>query len=284
MRSYLTATTYALIFCALGGLSGCHQATAAPVATDTHPPSAEKIIYRPKVKLTATDPDPAKLKTLLKGWAEITQEHYDRARKILLPLANAGYTDAQIGMAYSYMPQEIIHPKKPVPYDWKQGIPWLKKAADNGNARAQWMLSGWYFDGFSGKVKRDYFAIQWDKVNYYLHAAAEQGLAIAQMELASLYEDSLGVPMNPEALEAYEKTHKIKAYMWYILASQRFPAYTGVGINRKGLAESLARKLVRRKAFTPAEIAEGKQMVKDWIRTHPDAYRVEYPPELYPEP
>ncbi len=267
-------------------LVGCEQSTPeARTEPATSTEKTEQMIYRPKVKLTTTDSDPSVLKKFLQARKHIYQEEYESARKQLLPLAEAGYTDAQLAMAHSYMPHEITNPPENTQYDWEQGIPWLILSADGNNARAQWLLGDWYYHGYPGRVKRDYYATEWDKVNYYLLAAAEQGLASAQSELATLYASAHGVEMNEQALRAYGDIHKVKAYMWYTLASQRYAKHDGIGIDRKGLELRLRDRLLDNKGYsqmTKERVTEGERMVKEWTRTHPDAYRVETPPELYP--
>lgn len=261
-------------------LPGCERTTPKPDTAQTAP--AEKIIYRPKVKLTTTDPDPSVLKKFLAARELIYQERYDAAREQLLPLAEAGYTDAQLAMAHSYMPHEILNVSKPTKYDWEQGIPWMIRAADGGNARAQWLLGDWYYHASPGRVHRDYATTEWDKVNHYLLLAAEQGLGIAQLELASLYNSGHGIAMNEQAQKAYGETHNVKAYMWYTLASQRYAEHDGVGIDRKGIVLGSRDGLIASHRLTPAHIAEGERLANEWTRTHPDAYQVESPPELYP--
>lgn len=260
-------------------LTGCEQTTPKPDTTQTTP--TEKLVYRPKVKLTTTDPDPSVLKKFLAARELIYQARYDEARAQLVPLAEAGYTDAQLAMAHSYMPHTITNITKPTKFDWEQGIPWLIRAADGGNARAQWLLGDWYYHGSPGRVKRDYATTEWDKVKHYLHAASEQGLGIAQLALAGLYDTAHGVPMNEAALNAHGEVYYVKAYMWYTLASQRFAEHDGVGIDGKGVILSLRDKLARNR-LTEAQIVEGERLVAQWTRTHPDAYQVEEPPELYP--
>jgi len=274
---------YSLVFMSLVlFLYGCEKSTPEADAVQTTPTA--KMIYRPEVKLTTTDPDPAVLEKFLQGRNLIYQGQYEAARQQLLPLAEAGYTDAQLAMAHSYMPHEITNPPEHTQYDWEQGIPWLILSADGHNARAQSWLGDWYYHGALGHVSRDYYATEWDKVNYYLLAAAEQGLGNAQLELAHLYDSAHGVEMTQQALDAYGETHYVKAYMWYTLASQRYAEHDGVGIDRKALVLRARDRLVASPAqnMTQAKIAEGERMAKEWTRTHPDAYRVESPPELYP--
>jgi hypothetical protein len=261
-------------------MTSCNQ--SSPKSDEATTAADDVMIYRPKVKLTSNDPDPAKLEKLLAGRELIYQEKYAEARKLLLPLAEAGYTDAQLSMADTYMPHKILNPTKPTKFDWEQGIPWLKRAADGGNAKAQWLLGAWYYRGSSPHVSRDYFATDWDKVNHYLLASAEQGFAPAQHQLAVLYDSAHGVEMNEQALKAYGEIHNVKAYMYYTLASQRYPPHDGNGFDRKGLALNSRNMLIEDHNLSQEQIAEGERLVQQWIRTHPDAYQVEYPPELYP--
>ena len=70
--------------------------------------------------------------------------------------------------------------------------------------------------------------------------AAEQGLAIAQNNLGSMYYRGLGVPRD-----------LVQAYLWYTLAA---PQYKNAG---KDL-EFVSRQM------TPAEIADAQKLVTAW--------------------
>lgn len=227
MLSRFVATPFlALLFSTcVTMLSGCESST---VNTEPNEPSQhadEEMVYRPDANLAYNDP--AVKQTFLDGVRLLYEERYEEARARLRPLAEAGHTDAQFFMARSYTPHDLFNPSSATPYDWEQGIPWLRRSADGGNARAQWELGAWYYHGSSGRVRRSYFQTDWDKVRHYLRAAAEQGLAIAQSTLAVLYDSSHGVEMNDAAFNAHAEQYFPVAWMYYTLASQRYPAHAG---------------------------------------------------------
>jgi hypothetical protein len=86
-----------------------------------------------------------------------------------------------------------------VPQDYAEAVKWYRKAADQGNAKAQTNLGVLYADG-SG-VPRDYS----EAVKWYRKAAA-QGRPIAQNNLGSMYSNGRGVPQDyAEAARWYRK-------------------------------------------------------------------------------
>ena len=88
-----------------------------------------------------------------------------------------------------------------VPQDYARAVAWYKKAAEQGDASAQFGLGFMYFNGWG--VPQDYArAIAWYK------KAAEQGDASAQFGLGLMYANGWGVPQD------YAKAH-----MWLNLAA-----------------------------------------------------------------
>lgn len=282
MRPFLPAvfSLATVLLATLSATSGCGRAPDSP-DTGTQTPVADAstaMVYRPDAHLAYNDP--AVKQRFLDGVKLLYAERYEEARDLLRPLAEAGHTDAQFFMSRTYMPHSILKPSAPTPFDWQQGIPWLKRAADGGNARAQWLLGDWYYHGSLGRVQRDYFNTDWEKVRHYLRAAADQGLAIAQGALARFYHDSHGVEMNKAAFKAHADEYFPSAWMYYTLASQRYTAQDRAGVARKQMKLDLRDELATR--MTAGQLAEARRLTEDWIRTHPDAYHVEDPPELYP--
>jgi len=76
-----------------------------------------------------------------------------------------------------------------VPKDYKQAIKWYQKAADRGDAKAQFGL-GWMYVNGKGVLKDDKEAVKW------YQKAADQGHAKAQFNLALMYLKGKGVPKN----------------------------------------------------------------------------------------
>lgn len=100
----------------------------------------------------------------------------------LLRKAQAGDAKAQYGLACFYLPNS-----KTVS---AEGIKWLTKAAENGNAMAQWKLQCTYKNGWHGLAKND------DKYVYWLTKLANNNdlakykfyIADGQYDLGELYE------------------------------------------------------------------------------------------------
>jgi hypothetical protein len=80
-----------------------------------------------------------------------------------------------------------------VPRDYAQATLWLRKAAEQGNARAQWSLGGLYLD--SKGVPRDYAeAYFW----YGLAAAGEQDASDSKQ--VAKYRDEAASHLTPADL------------------------------------------------------------------------------------
>jgi hypothetical protein len=84
-------------------------------------------------------------------------------------------------------------------HKYREGANWVRKAADQGFARAQATLGGLYEKGLG--VPQDYTqAVTWWR------KAAEQGNGLAQYKLGRCYQWGLGVPKDyAQAEEWYEK-------------------------------------------------------------------------------
>ncbi len=285
---------------ALVSLSACEQPaneSANQLSNAEKADQAAPLIYRPKLKLAAKDPTvseqlreaidvlrPKNQKTL----EDQTPEQFVRARPLFLPLAEAGYVDAMLGMAATYIPHTIFWAHKKIPYDWQQGIPWLTRAADAGHAEAQFALGMWYFHGQPVHHPQAIETVDWGKVNHYLTAASEQGLLAAQNALARVRGDAPDLSHLPfEKFKARLASISIEAYMWHTLAIQHYDPATEAErrqkgmIDRQALAIGLRDRLVWANEMTPEQIAEGQRRAEEWTRSHPDAYTgFSIPPEL----
>ena len=131
---------------------------------------------------------------------------------------------------------------KGVPRDYAQALVWYRKAADQGDALAQFSL-GLVYDNGQG-VPQDFAqAVVWYR------KAADQGEARAQINLGVMYEKGQGVPQD------YAQAH-----MWRnIAASQRENAE-----DRDLAAKN--RDLVAAK-MTPDQIAEAQRLAREWKPT-----------------
>ena len=123
----------------------------------------------------------------------------------LRTLAESGDSDAQVKMGKAYHKDEdnVEGVKK----DCSEAIRWWKKAADQGNAKAQYSLGNSYYDG-EGVAVDQTEAVKW------FRKAAEQGHAQAQFNLGYAYERGEGV--------AKDQTEAVK---WYRKAAEQGDAY-----------------------------------------------------------
>ncbi len=112
--------------------------------------------------------------------------------------------------------------------------------------------------------------------------AAEQGLAIAQFNLGSMYYNGEGVPQDyADALQWYRKAAEqgeshaqynlgvmyeegrgvpqdyLQAHMWYNLAASRFPP--GEGHDR-----AVKNRDIVAEKMTPAKISEAEKLAREW--------------------
>jgi len=157
-----------------------------------------------------------------------------------------------------------------VPKDAVQAVNWFRKAAEQGDAEAQYNLGRKYANGEG--VSKD--AVQ--AVNWY-RKAAEQGEAAAQANLGLSYAKGEGVPKDAvQAVNWFRKaTEKgfagaqsglgamyaagegvpkdlVTAYMWRNLAAAQ------------GDEEAKTAREALEKLMTPAQIAEGQKLSREW--------------------
>ena len=127
------------------------------------------------------------------------QGNYERALRLLPPLAEVGDRTAQSLLALMY------YHGYGVKQDDLQAEKWFRRAADQGQAEAQFNLGVMYAEGQS--VPQNYAeAVRWYRL------AAEQGEPRAQYNLGVSYAEGYGVEEN-----------YVTAYMWFNLAASRFP-------------------------------------------------------------
>jgi TPR repeat protein len=87
-----------------------------------------------------------------------------------------------------------------LPVDGKEASIWWRKAAENGNARAQYSI------GRSSIIPKNNGECDCTEAVKWYRKAAEQGYANAQLDLAQCYGNGQGVPMDQgEALKWYRK-------------------------------------------------------------------------------
>jgi hypothetical protein len=85
-----------------------------------------------------------------------------------------------------------------VPKDDQQAVAWYRKAAEQGNAMAQFNLGNMYANG-QGVPKDDQQAVAW------FRKAAEQGNDRAQFSLGLMYDNGQGVPKDEQQAAAWHR-------------------------------------------------------------------------------
>jgi len=120
-----------------------------------------------------------------------------------------------------------------VPQDYREAEKWTRKAAGQGNSSAQNYLGEFYHSG-KGAVQKDY-----KESAKWFRAAAEQGNASAQFNLSRQYCLGEGMPIDLE-----------EAYSWLILA------------NANGHKNSAKIMKMMQDDLTPAQLEKAQQIAK----------------------
>ena len=133
--------------------------------------------------------------------------------------------------------------------DDAQAVEWYRKAADQGNADAQFNL-GWMCAYGQGVTQNDAQAVEWYR------KAADQGNADAQAALGWMYAKGQGVTQD-----------YVRAHMWLNLAALRLDEATrqmAVKVHddtRQVAAKALDEVVAK---MTPDQIAEAQRLVGEW--------------------
>jgi len=146
----------------------------------------------------------------------------------LRALGNKGYAEAQRAMGFMYATGTGV------PKDSVQAVDWYLKSAEQGNAKAEFNLGVLYATG-DGMPKDSAQAAFWYR------KSAEQGASYGQSNLGAMYFRGEGVPRN-----------LVIAYMWRNLAAAQ--------------GDEIAKKAIEvfKKTMTPAQIAEGQRLSREW--------------------
>jgi TPR repeat protein len=149
-----------------------------------------------------------------------------------------------------------------VPRNSKEGIDWLRKAADQDHPAAQLALSHFYLTGEQNVAKDPKQGLQW------LQKSADHGYAAAEYTLGLLYRDGngeTGIPRKPH-----------EAAVWFRKAARQ-PNSTG---SRASLEEMLQKGLITKQEANwhaeptrvaekgkpaPFSLAEVETGLKNWI-------------------
>jgi uncharacterized protein len=211
--------------------------------------------YRKAAEQEHSDAQVALARLYLKGQG-VPKDHTQAAfwfRKA----AEQGNTDAQFNLALQLMNGWGVS------QDTKQAMVWFQKAAEQGNSESQYMLGQLYEDGGMGKLVRESdgssrvippggdAAIPKDfgQAAKWYRKAADQGNALAQNHLGSLYAEGNGVPQD-----------YAEAYFWLSLANSSGSHSDTNGVDDRDLAASHLTKTV---------LLETQERTRKWFAAHP---------------
>ena len=227
--------------------------------------------------LGATIPADARAEaTYEDGVAAYKHGDHEAALEIFRNRAEAGEAPSQAYLGAMYRLGQAVAS------DDDEAARWLRLAADQGHAEAQYSLATMYVMGLidgpasegdssesaeapgdtavAGDDKSLDAAIFWYRggtrsghaeAAKWFHRAAERGLTIAQYRLGTMYAGGLAVPQDA-----------VQAYKWLSLAAAGLPE--GEGRDRL----IVARKLVEEE-MTPAQITEAETLVEAWRQSEP---------------
>ena len=148
------------------------------------------------------------LMALVYGEGRLVPRDFAVARRWMLKSAEQSYVPAQGAMGEMYL--NGVRDDGPIP-DYGDADRWLRLAATQGDADAQfWLGTGYERGWFGGTDYRE--SLKW------LRKAAAQGLPNAQFCLGQMYEEGKGVPQSDSL-----------AAGWYRKAADHFPDVGHVG-------------------------------------------------------
>ena len=198
------------------------------------------------------------------------------AKSWMLKSAEQGYGPAQGGMAEMYLPNLCEDVPNP---DYREAEGWLRLAAAQGDADAQFWLGTGYEQSWFGAA--DYLeALKW------LRKAAQQGHPDAQFCLGQMYEDGEGVPANDVIAahwyrEAADHSPSYLGGVWeaetqlvYMYRDRRLPRddvqaymwFSIVGSSVEPPDDGDIKKVARH--MTKEQIAEAQSLAEDWVKRH----------------
>jgi hypothetical protein len=130
-----------------------------------------------------------------------------------------------------------------VKQDYAEAAGWFRKAADQGDASAQFAIGTMCFKGQG--VPPDYAeAIKWYR------NSAEQGNSKAQYNLGFMYYNGQGVPRDD-----------VQSYFWFSLAASRSAAEDHDKFS--GARDVAAKRLI------PEKLKEAQRKKREWEKSHP---------------
>jgi TPR repeat protein len=159
------------------------------------------------------------------------RKDYKEAVRLMLPIAEQGYAEAQNNLGW------MCNHGQGIPQDFKEAVKWYRLSAEQGFAMAQSNLGRIYLSGQG--VSQDFKeAVKWYRLS------AEQGNAKAQLNLGWLYDNGQGV------LQDYALAH-----MWFNLCGS------------SGDQACVGNRSIIEKKMSPSQVEKAQEMAKNWKPT-----------------
>jgi TPR repeat protein len=216
------------------------------------------------------------LVALMYGEGLLVPKDFAAARSWMLKSAEQGYVPAQGAMGEMYLIN--VRDNGPIP-DYADADRWLRLAATQGDADAQFWLGTGYERGWFGGI--DYReALKW------LRKAAAQGEPNAQLSLGQMYEDGEGVPESDSLAASWYRraadhirdgvggVWEAEVQLAYMYRDDRLPkdyvqAYMWFAIVGSSVVPPDDDDMKRAaQHMTKAQIAQAQHLAEDWIRRH----------------
>jgi TPR repeat protein len=189
---------------------------------------------------------------------------YQKALRLIRPLANDGDAAAQYNLGLMYMTGQGVQQDdaaaalwfgkaaeqgyalaqsnlgvfyrdgRGVTRDFTEATMWFRKAADQGDAVGEYLLGYQYSNGIG-------LPVDYGEAMIWFRKAAEQGHSVAKLHLGVMYAEGRGVPQD-----------YVHAYMWFSLAAAQ------------GEQRAVKTLAMAEQRMTPAQIAEAQKLARDW--------------------
>ena len=203
---------------------------------------------------------------LLTVWQDTACAEVDEGK--ITALAEQGNAEAQYNLAMMLFNGELVH------FGIEEAVDWLRKAAEQGHAGAQYMMGNAYYFGYEPLLQDYQQAVVWYR------KAAEQGDEDSQVSLGRMYAKGKGVsqdyqqavvwyrkaadhchyPAQSELGKLYAEGEGMprdyqQAYAWYSVLAANMPDDAGTIAKRDDMAKKL----------TPAALAKAQALAGQYF-------------------
>lgn len=167
---------------------------------------------------------------LLTVWQDTACAEVDEGK--ITALAEQGNAEAQYNLAMMLFNGELVL------FGIDEAVDWLRKAAEQGHAGAQYMMGNAYYFGYEPLLQDYQQAVVWYR------KAADHCHYPAQSELGKLYAEGEGMPRDYQ-----------QAYAWYSVLAANMPDDAGTIAKRDDMAKKL----------TPAALAKAQALAGQYF-------------------